>query len=145
MALNYIYYNLGQIMNCLLTPGNLADNKEEVLKTLLADLQGQCYGHRGYLTKLFEFFYEKGLTLLTKIKRNMKNVLVKMDQKIKPRKRALIESVNAILTSVFDIEHSRHRKSINALAHLFAALIAYCFYDSKPAVYLPKNQNLLMY
>ena len=74
----------------------------------------------------------------------MKNSLVKMDQKIKLRKRAVIESVNDILTSVFDIEHSRHRKPINALAHLFSGLIAYCFYDNKPAVYVTKAHNLLV-
>jgi len=142
--LHMIINNLGQIMNFLLTAGNVADNNEEVLKTLLVDLKGECYGDRGYLTKLFEYFYEKGLRLVTKIKSNMKNVLVKMNQKIKLRKRAVIESVNDILTSVFDIEHSRHRKPINALAHLFSGLIAYCFYDNKPAVYLPQHQNLLV-
>jgi hypothetical protein len=142
--LHLLINNLGQIMNFLLTPGNVADNNEEVLNTWLLDLKGECYGDRGYLTKLFEFFYEKGLTLVTKIRSNRKNVLVKMDQKIKLRKRAVIESVNDILTSVFDIQHSRHRKPINALAHLFAGLMAYCFYENKPAVYLPKNQNLLL-
>jgi len=82
--------------------------------------------------------------LVTKIKSNMKNVLVRMDQKIKLRKRAVIESVSDILTSVFDIEHCRHRKPINALAHLFWGLIAYCFYENKPAVYLPQQHNLIL-
>lgn len=34
-------------MNFLLTPGNVANNNEEVLKTLLVDLKGACYGDRG--------------------------------------------------------------------------------------------------
>jgi len=140
--LHLVINNLGQIMNFLVTPGNVADNNEEVLKTLLTHLKGECYGDRGYLTKLFDFFYDKGLMLVTKIKSNMKNVLVKMDQKIKLRKRAVIESVNDILTSVFDIEHSRHRKPINSLTHLFSALIAYCFYENKPAVYWTQQHNL---
>jgi hypothetical protein len=142
--LHLVINNLGQIMNFLLTAGNVADNNEEVLKTLLVHLKGECYGDRGYLTKLFEFFYEKGLMLVTKIRSNMKNTLVKMDQKIKLRKRAVIESVNDILTSVFDIEHSRHRKPVNAFAHLFSGLIAYCFYENKPAVYLPQDHNLVL-
>ena len=142
--LHMVINNLGQIMNFLVTAGNVADNNEEVLKTLLVHLKGECYGDRGYLTKLFEFFYGQGLMLVTKIKSNMKNILVKMDQKIKLRKRAVIESVNDILTSVFDIEHSRHRKPINALVHLFSGLIVYCFYENKPAVYLPQTHNLLV-
>jgi hypothetical protein len=142
--LHLVINNLGQIMNFLLTTANVADNNEEVLKTLLNNLKGECYADRGYLTKLFDFFYERGLVIVTKIKSHMKNILVKMDQKIKLRKRAVIESVNDILTSVFDIEHSRHRKPINALAHLFSGLIAYCFYENKPSVYLPQSNNLLV-
>ncbi|MBC7923309.1 MAG: IS982 family transposase [Ferruginibacter sp.] len=142
--LHLVINNLGEIMNFLITAGNVADNNEEVLRTLLVTLKGECYGDRGYLSKLFEFFYEKGLLIVTRIRSNMKNVLVKMDQKIKLRKRAVIESVNDILTSVFDIEHSRHRKPINALAHLFSGLIAYCFYENKPSVYLPQAHNLLV-
>ena len=125
--LHLVINNLGQIMNFLLTAGNLADTNEEVLKTWLGHLKGACYADRGYLTKLLEFFYDRGLVIVTKISSNRKNTLVKMDQKIKLRKRAVIESVNDILTSIFDIEHSRHRKPINALAHLFSGLIAYWF------------------
>jgi hypothetical protein len=102
--------NLGQIMNFLLTPGNVANNNEEVLKTLLVDLKGECYGHRGYLTKLFEFSYEKGLTLVTKIKRNMKNVLVKMDQKSSSEKepslnRSMISSLPSLISNIPDTEN----------------------------------------
>ena len=142
--LHLVINNVGQIMNFMVTPGNVADNNEEVLKTLLTNLKGECYADRGYLTKLFEYFYNQGLLIVTKIKSNMKNVLIKMDQKVKLRKRAVIESVNDILTSVFDIEHSRHRKPINALAHLFSGLIAYCFYENKPAVYCPQDHNLIL-
>jgi hypothetical protein len=142
--LHLVINNLGQIMNFLVTSANVADNNEQVLKTLLSQLQGECYADRGYLSKLFDLFYQDGLSLITKIRSNMKNTLLKIDQKIKLRKRAVIESVNDLLTSVFDIEHSRHRNQFNALAHLFSGLIAYCFYENKPSVYLPQSHNLLV-
>ena len=53
------------------------------------------------------------------------------------RKRAVIESVNDILMTVFDIDHTRHRSPKNALIHLFAGLAAYAYYPEKPAVFIP--------
>lgn len=43
------------------------------------------------------------------------------------RKRAIIESVNAQLKNISQIEHSRHRSSTNFLVNLVGGLIAYCF------------------
>ncbi len=48
----------------------------------------------GYISqKLFDQLYEKGLQLITKIRKNMKNKLVLMIDKILLRKRGIIESV----------------------------------------------------
>ena len=60
--------------------------------------------------------------------------------KLKLRKRAVIESINDILMTAFDLEHTRHRSSVNALAHMMPALIAYGFYEQKPAVFVPKGR-----
>ncbi len=58
-------------------------------------LFGQLFGDRGYMSqKLFEELYERGLQLVTKAKRNMKQRLLKLMDKILLRKRSLIESVN---------------------------------------------------
>lgn len=43
----------GELVNFVLTPGNVADNNIGVLHQALDGLQGQCLGDRGYLTKLF--------------------------------------------------------------------------------------------
>ncbi|GAB4494355.1 MAG: hypothetical protein OHK0019_20440 [Saprospiraceae bacterium] len=67
----------------------------------------------------------------------MKNQLVKWHHKLWLMKRGVIESVNDILMTVFDIDHTRHRSPINALFHLIAGLIAYDFYPSKPTVIIP--------
>lgn len=134
----------GEIINFLFTQGNVADNNHEVLRQLLAGLKGECFGDKGYLTTLFEELYEKGLQLVTKVRNKMKNRLIPLAQYLKLRKRAVIESVNDILTSVFDLEHTRHRSPVNALAHMLSALTAYCFYQDKPAVFVEQNSSQLL-
>lgn len=135
----------GELIDFLFTQGNVADNNHEVLRKLLGGLKGQCFGDKGYLTTLFEEFYQQGLQLVTKVRSKMKNRLIPLAQYLKLRKRAVIESVNDILTSVFDLEHTRHRSPVNALAHMLSALIAYCFYPNKPAVFVDnENQHLLV-
>ena len=134
----------GEIINFTFTPGNVADNNQDVLRYLLKDIKGKCFGDKGYMSALFEEFYLQGLQLLTKVRANMKNKLLRLEDKLMLRKRAVIESVNDILTSVFDLQHTRHRSSVNAMAHMLAALTAYCFYDNKPAVFLPENKHLLI-
>lgn len=57
----------------------------------------------------------------------MKNKLMLLSQRIRLRKRAIIESVNN--TSVFDFEHSCQRSQVNAVSYLFSGLITYCFYQ----------------
>ena len=59
-----------------------------------------------------------------------------LDDKLRLKKRALIESVNDILMSVMDVDHSRHRSPVNALVHTMAGLVAYHFYDTKPSVFV---------
>ena len=136
--------NHGEIMNFNLAPANIADNNHALLRELLAGLKGECYGDKGYLTTLFEEFYNKGLHIITKAKKNMKGKLIPLDKKLKLRKRGVIESVNDLLNTVFDIEHTRHRSPVNACAQMLAALIAYTFYPSKPSVFVAKENDKLL-
>jgi len=132
----------GELVNFVLTSGNVADNNGAVLTDLLADLQGQCFGDRGYLTKLFTQFYMAGLQIVTKLRRKMKNSLMVFGDKLKLRKRGLIESVNDLLTSVFDVEHTRHRSPFNAIVNVLSGLVAYNFYDTKPSIVVPIEKRL---
>jgi len=84
--------------------------------------------------KLFEKLYEQGLQLITKLKKNMKNCLVKLIDKILLRKRAIIEAVNDQLKNISQIEHSRHRSFFNFLVNLLAGLVAYTYRETKPAL-----------
>lgn len=74
-----------------LTPTNVDDRKP--FPEMTEDLIGKLSGDRGYVSqKLFEELYKRGLELVTKSKKNMKNRLVKLIDKILLRKRAVIES-----------------------------------------------------
>lgn len=136
LKMHLVINELGQIINFCITAGNVADQNPKVLRQLLRGLKGRCYGDKGYLSGLFEEFYEQGLRLVTKVKRKMRNQLVELDDKLRLKKRGLIESVNDILTSVQDVEHTRHRSPINALVHTLAGLIGYHFYDTKPCIFV---------
>lgn len=72
--------------------------------------------------------------LVTKIKRNMKNSLMNLHDKLMLRKRSLIETVNDELKNVCQIEHTRHRSIDNFATNLFAGLIAYNLLPKKPSM-----------
>lgn len=130
--------NIGQIMNFSFTGGNVSDSNPDVLRHVLFKLKGKCYGDKGYLSKIFAELYSQGLKLVTKIRKNMKNKLMDLEDKYHLFKRAIIESVFDIMMTVFDIDHTRHRSPKNAMAHMLGALAAYSFMDQKPSVLLPK-------
>jgi len=126
----------GEIMNAFFTPGNIADNNLDIMVKLFSKLKGYAFADKGFINqKATETLLEKGLHLITGIKRNMKNKLLKMEHKLLLQKRGLIESINDILKTVCDIEHSRHRSPINALVNLYAGLCNYSWIDRKPAIF----------
>jgi hypothetical protein len=57
----------------------------------------------------------------------MKPQVMSLFDKLALKKRPIIENVSNQLKNVFHIEHTRHRSPINGLAHMFSALVAYCF------------------
>jgi Transposase DDE domain len=123
----------GQILAFALTEGNVDDRKPvpEMAKGLL----GKLFGDRGYVSQpLFEQLYAQGLELIARRRKNMKNSLIKLMDKILLRKRAIIESVNDQLKNICQIEHSRHRSRFNFLVNLFAGLVAYSYHPKKPSI-----------
>lgn len=64
----------------------------------------------------------------------MKNSLMSIAEKILPRKRASIETVNDELKNTVQIEHSRHLSFNNFIANTLLTIAAYCFFENKPAI-----------
>jgi hypothetical protein len=139
--------HLGQIMNMKITPGNIADNNVKLLQGILANLQGKCCGDRGYQTSLFEAFFEQGLHLLVKPKKNMLKAKIPLpiSDGTFMRKRGVIESVFDILDNICNIEHTRHRNPDNAFCSVLSAIIAYQFMPTKPHIFIKKAINYLDY
>lgn len=126
----------GEIMNAFFTPGNVADNALNVMVNMFGKLKGWAFADKGFINRnASEILMQKGLQLITGIRNNMKNKLMKMEHKLLLKKRGIIESVNDILKTVCDIEHTRHRSPINALVNLYAGLCSYSWLDKKPTIF----------
>jgi hypothetical protein len=106
---------------------------------------GKLIADKGYISKtLFDQLFIDGIHLITKIRKNMKNSLMLVQDKILLRKRALIETVNDELKNQCQIEHTRHRSFENFISNLISGLIAYSFIDKKPSLNLDiiENKNI---
>jgi len=125
----------GEIIAFCLTPGNVDDRDWKVISKLTKEMFGKVFADRGYLSApLFEKLYSNGIQLITKLKKNMKNKLMDMTDKILLRKRAIIECVNDFLKNICQIEHSRHRSVANFIVNIISGLVAYSFLPKKPAL-----------
>jgi hypothetical protein len=101
---------------------------------------GKVFADRGYLSApLFEKLYSNGIQLITKLKKNMKNKLMDITDKILLRKRAIIECVNDFLKNICQIEHSRHRSVANFIVNIISGLVAYSFLPKKPSLNIFAN------
>lgn len=140
--LHLVINDKGELLAFYLSPGNVDDRNEKVMKHLTQRLLGKLFGDKGYLSqKLFEELFDKGIQLITNVRKNMKNRLMELQDKILLRKRSLIESVNDELKNICHIQHSRHRSPTNWLVNLVAGLVAYSFFPKKPSL---KFDNALL-
>lgn len=136
LKLHLVINGNGEILSFCLTSGNVSDIDEKVIEKLTKNIFGKLIGDKGYISqKIFEKLFEKHITIITKIRSNMKNKLVTLEDKLLLRKRAVIESVNNILKENLQIEHTRHRSPINFLVNLVSGIVAYSFSDSKPTIF----------
>ncbi len=125
----------GELLACCLTPGNVDDRSP--VPTLVKELRGKLFGDRGYISApLTQLLFEQGLQLITRLRKNMKNHLMHLSDKLLLRKRAMIDSIIDQLKNISQIEHSRHRSPLNFAGHLVAGLIAYSHQDKKPGLHL---------
>jgi transposase len=124
----------GELLNAILTPGNVDDRQP--VPQLLQQLFGKVFGDRGYVSQklALQLWQDSGIQLITKLKRNMKNRLMHLADKLLLRRRAIIESVIDQLKNISQIEHSRHRSPVNCLVNLVCGLIAYCHQPKKPSL-----------
>ena len=114
--------------------GSCKDDRKP-LEALTAALQGKVFADKGYLSKaLLERLWQRGLHLVTSIRRNMKNYLMPLLDKLLLCKRFIIETLFNKLESGMGLEHTRHRSPINALVHIVSCLAAYTLAQPKGTI-----------
>jgi transposase len=134
LKLHLVCNDQGELLNIAVTSGN-TDDRKPVL-SLLKGLSGKVLADRGYISQaLFEtLLTQMGIQLITKPKRNMKNKLMPLMDKLLTRKRSIIETIIDQLKNISQIEHSRHRSPVNCLVNIVCGLIAYCHQPKKPSL-----------
>src|SRR5204863_6367117 len=141
--LHVVVNDCGELLSCCLSTANVHDTQP--VPKLAVHLFGKLFGDKGYISKpLFDqLFNATGLQLLTKLRKNMKNALLSLDDKLLRRKRAIIEAIYDQLKNISQIEHTRHRSPLNFLVNLFAGLIAYCLQPKKPSLGISRQAPVL--
>jgi len=132
--LHLIFNDRGELLNLMLTPGNVDDRKP--VPHMVRKLFGKLFADKGYISKkLFEELLRTfNIQLITGLRSNMKNRLMPLMDKLLLRKRAIVETIIDQLKNISQIEHSRHRSPINFLVNLLCGVIAYCHRPRKPSL-----------
>lgn len=139
LKLHIVINHKNQIMAVSITPGNIDERK--VLPRLVKGLKGKLFADRGYISKeLFRNLYNKGLRLITGIRKNMKNHLMELIDKILLRKRFAVETLFGKLKVDMNLTHTRSRSPINFFVNILSCLACYQIKTSKSKI---KLDNLI--
>jgi hypothetical protein len=85
--LHLVVNERGELLAFQITPGNVDDRRP--VDELTQSLTGKLVGDRGYISQqLFKALWERGLQLITKLRKNMHNKLMPLADKLLLRKRA---------------------------------------------------------
>jgi hypothetical protein len=135
--LHLVVNDKGEIIKFVITQANVDDRVPLNDDRFHEKLFGKLFADKGYISQnLFEKLFIDNIHLITRIKKNMKNSLMHLHDKIILRKRAIIETINDLLKNGCQIEHTRHRCFANFIGNLVAGLIAYNLAPKEPALNL---------
>lgn len=93
--LHLVNSETGHIVDMMLTPANVDDRQPLRMDGFVKKLYGKLFGDKGYIgQELFEQLFDKGIHLVTKLRKNMKTKLVTpLSDAILLRKRAICETI----------------------------------------------------
>lgn len=132
LKLHLVINHKGSIMAVKITPGNV--DERTVLDEMTRNLKGSLFADKGFISQdLFKKLFQRGLKLITGIRRNMKNYLMPLIEKLLLRKRFLIETIFDILKVHMNLSHTRHRSPINCCVNILSCLVAYQLRKNKPS------------
>lgn len=141
--LHIICNEKGELLNFMITPGDVDDRKPLEYKAFVEFLYDRLVADKGYISKrLFERLFVDGIQLVTKLKNNMRGALMSMSDRLLLRRRAIIETVNDELKNIAQVEHSRHRSFDNFIVNTLGALAAYCCFPKKPCIRAERSLDI---
>ena len=80
----------GEILNFMITPGDIDDRKPLEYKAFIDFIYGKLVGDKGYIGKnLFQRLFVDGIQLITKLKSNMKGALMSVSDRFYSEKEPL--------------------------------------------------------
>ncbi|NJO15316.1 MAG: IS982 family transposase [Thioploca sp.] len=133
----------GERVSFFVTPGNV--DERQGLRKMAKFIKGKLFGDKGYISKvLAEELWDKGVQLVTRVRRHMKPVVRDDFDNLLLRKRTLIETINDQLKNIAQLEHSRHRSITGFMLNLVAAWVAYSFQPNKPSLKLSLNNQAMV-
>lgn len=143
LKLHMVINNLGELMAFKITSGKQNDAKAG--ESIMEKLHGLMFGDKGYIGKeLFFRLLEKGLKLITRGRKNMKEKIYSPFEKQLLNQRGIIETVINHFKHHYHIWHTRHRSVLNAMTHLMAGIAAYVIEPLKiSAIKLLTSNNYL--
>ncbi len=143
LKLHIVINDRGELIAFKMTSGKQNDAKAG--ESIMQKLQGLMFGDKGYIGKeLFSRLLEKGLKLITRGRKNMKEKIYSPIEKQLLDKRGIIETVINHFKHHYHIWHTRHRSVLNAMTHLMAGIAAYVIEPLKiSAIRLLSGNNLL--
>ena len=137
--LHLICNDKGEILNFMITPGDVDDREPLKMRTFVEFIYGKIVGDKGYISQdLFNKIFTDGIQLITKLKNNMKGGLRPIYDRLLLRKRTIIKTLNDELKNIAQIEHSRHRSFPNFIVNLIGGIAAYCLFPKKPMINLER-------
>ena len=144
LKLHLVFNDCGELLTFHLTPGNIDDRA--VVPQFAKQLFGKLFGDKGYLSKplLKRLEKEFGVELITPRRKNMKKLQLPLLDKLRLRKRAIVETIIDQLKNISQIEHTRHRSPVNFLVNVVCGLIAYCHQPNKPSLQVDILQPLML-
>ncbi len=96
---------------------------------------------RDIYQKLPKKLHEKMIQLFTTVRKNMRNRLINITDKVLQRKRTIIETINDQLKNISQIEYTRHRGSLNCLVTVLVGFAAYCVQSKKSSLNISKQEG----
>ncbi len=136
--LHVVFNDCGELLTLRLTPGNVDDRAP--VPAFAKRVFGKLFGDKGYLSQALvrQLARDFDVALITPRRKNMKKVELPRIDKVRLRKRVIVETIIDQLKNISQIEHTRHRSPVNFLVNLVCGLIAYCHQPKKPSLQLDK-------